>query len=80
MIINPTGFTDVITWTDFMAPLINRRAGVVRRLDNADDWQQWAAQIFRGSTAFGQTAPDPYAYDDWRDWATRLFATIDFEG
>jgi hypothetical protein len=80
MTIDPRGFDDVRTWSDFMTPLIEKRIGIFPRLDDPDQWQLWASTISRGQSLFGQNAPDPYAYADWKEWAMRLFATIDFAG
>ena len=80
MTIDPRGFDTVVTWSDFMVPLIEKQIGVFPKLDSAAEWQWWASTIFRGQSTFGQNVPDPYAYDDWREWAMRLFATVNFEG
>jgi hypothetical protein len=80
MIIDPRGFDNVIQWADFMVPLFERRSENFPRLDNEDEWQQWAATVFGDVDPVGQDAPDPYTYDNWRAWAQRLFATTNFEG
>lgn len=86
-IINPTGFANVIEWADVMAGQLgfftDRAAGAdeqFERLDNPEQWQDWACGVFGGTDALGQDVPDPYAYDDWREWAERMFATTNFTG
>ena len=80
MIIDPRGFETVIQWADFMVPLFERESENFPRLDNEDDWQDWAATLFGDVDPIGQDVPDPYTYDNWRMWAQRLFATTNFEG
>lgn len=81
MIIDPRGFDSVVTWSDFMRPLIEKQNGVILRLDDPDEWQEWAVYSLLGdASTYGQNVPDPYDYTDWREWAMRLFATINFEG
>ena len=86
-VINPTGFTNVIEWADFMSGALgfftDPETGAdeqFERLDNPDNWQSWAMGVFGGVDALGQDVPDPYAYDDWREWAERMFATTNFTG
>ena len=86
-VINPQGFENVIEWADQMTGqlgfLSDEAAGSdanYGRLDDPDEWQDWASTLFGGTDRLGQDAPDPYAYDDWREWAERLFATSNFTG
>ena len=89
MIIDPRGFGDdeVIQWADFMAGHLGFFPDVVmgsdfnyERLDDPDQWQDWAMGVFGGSDALGQDVPDPYSYSNWKDWAERLFSTSNFTG
>lgn len=86
-VIDPRGFDDVIQWADFMAGALgfftdpeNGSDEQFERLDDPDDWQDWASGVFGGVDPLGQDVPDPYAYDDWREWAERMFATTNFSG
>lgn len=80
MIIDPRGFETVTQWADFMVPLFEQTSENFPRLDDPEEWQQWAATVFGDVDPIGQDAPDPYTYDNWREWAQRLFATTNFEG
>ena len=79
-VIDPRGFQDVITWADFMVPLLEQESQNFPRLDDPEEWQNWAAAIFGDVDQIGQDAPDPYTFDNWREWAERLFLTTNFEG
>jgi len=86
-IINPVGFKDVIEWADFMAGQLGFFTDPVsgtddqfERLDDPEEWQQWASGVFGGVDPLGQDVPDPFAYDDWREWAERMFSTTNFTG
>ena len=86
-IIYPKYFNNVIEWADFMAGALgfftDSEQGAddqFERLDDPDEWQEWASGVFGGVDALGQDVPDPFAYDDWREWAERMFATSNFPG
>ena len=86
-IIDPRGFDNVIEWADFMAGALgffsDPEEGAddnFERLDDPDEWQDWAMGVFGGSDDLGQDVPDPHAYDDWREWASVLFLTTNFTG
>jgi hypothetical protein len=49
--------------------------GALGRLDNPDNWQNWAMQ-FLNNTTLGRNFPIPYDYKDWRDWAERFVQTL----
>jgi len=45
--------------------------GAFGRLDNVDDWQNWAIQ-FLNIMSLKENFPSPYLFDDWREWAERF--------
>jgi len=49
--------------------------GAFGRLDNPDDWQNWAMQ-FLNNTSLGRNFPQPYDFTDWREWAERFCQTL----
>ena len=89
MIIDPRGFAmdEVIQWADrmtgelgFFANELNGSDPNYERLDDPDNWQDWAMGVFGGSDSLGQDVPDPMAYDNWKEWAERMFSTTNFTG
>lgn len=50
--------------------------GALGRLDDIDDWQNWAMQ-FLNNTTLGRNFPLPYDFDNWRDWAERFCQTAE---
>lgn len=64
-------FVTVQEWTDSMTfPLVDK----VRppRLDNPDDWKEWAMQVIQSHKVSIFIPPDPRYFDDWREWAFRF--------
>ena len=45
--------------------------GAFGRLENPDDWQEWAMQ-FLNNTSLKNNFPNPYYFSDWREWAERF--------
>lgn len=81
MIIHPAPFgDDVVTWADRMSFLIQDQVPQFIRLDNPDDWREWAMCLVGAQDQLGQDAPDPYFFDTWQEWAERLFITAEFAG
>jgi len=50
--------------------------GSFGRLDNEEEWQNWAMQ-FLNNTSLKENFPIPYDFADWRDWAERFCQTIE---
>jgi hypothetical protein len=50
--------------------------GALGRLDDIEDWQNWAMQ-FLNNTTLGRNFPLPYDFDNWRDWAERFCQTAE---
>ena len=50
--------------------------GSFGRLNNVDDWQNWAVQ-FLNNTALNENIPVPYSFKDWREWAQRFCQVVE---
>jgi hypothetical protein len=50
--------------------------GAFGRLEDADDWQNWAMQ-FLNILSLKENFPNPYQFDDWREWAERFCQTAE---
>lgn len=58
-------------WTDSMVfPLVDKVHP--SRLDNPDDWKEWAMQVIQSYKVSIFIPPDPRYFDDWREWAFRF--------
>lgn len=77
MIIHPYNM-EAIDWFDSMAFLLTDIP--TRRIENLDNWQEWARNLTNSPDLLGQNTPNPYTFNDWREWAMRLFVTIEFGG
>lgn len=49
--------------------------GAFGRLDNPNDWQNWAAQ-FTNNLSVDRNLPNPYGFADWREWAERFVGVL----
>ena len=65
----PTGI-QLQDWADQVALDLDSY-GALGRLDDVDNWQNWAMQ-FLNNTTLGRNFPLPYDFDDWREWAERF--------
>jgi hypothetical protein len=65
----PTGM-QLQDWADQVALDLDSY-GALGRLDDVDNWQNWAMQ-FLNNTTLGRNFPLPYDFDDWREWAERF--------
>jgi hypothetical protein len=65
----PTGM-GLQDWADQIALDLDSY-GALGRLDDVDNWQNWAMQ-FINNTTLGRNFPLPYDFDDWREWAERF--------
>lgn len=80
-IIDPRGFgDDVIAWADQMAFLTQDVAPNCARLDDPEEWREWAMCLVAQPDQIGQDAPDPYQFEKWQEWAMRFFNTTNFSG
>ena len=69
--IDPRGMT-VIEWTDRMVPELIKFGGDVGRLDNPNDWQNWARSVILINNQWQGETPNPYQFTDWQEWAQRF--------
>ena len=65
----PTGM-QLQDWADQVALDLDSY-GALGRLDDVENWQNWAMQ-FLNNTTLGRNFPLPYDFDDWREWAERF--------
>jgi len=65
----PTGM-QLQDWADQVALDLDSY-GALGRLDDVNNWQNWAMQ-FLNNTTLGRNFPLPYDFDDWREWAERF--------
>lgn len=70
----PTGM-GLRDWADQVALDLDNY-GAFGRLDDVENWQNWAMQ-FLNNTTLGRNFPIPYDFDDWRDWAERFCQTAE---
>jgi hypothetical protein len=68
-ITRPT-FMSLNDWADQIALDLDGY-GAFGRLDNPDDWQDWALQ-FLNNNSLGRNFPRPQDFTDWREWAERF--------
>lgn len=60
--------------------LLLERYGAVVRLDDADNWRDWAVRAISLSGLSSKNPPNPYQFDDWLQWAERYNQTVQIEG
>ena len=70
----PTGM-GLRDWADQVALDLDNY-GALGRLDDVENWQNWAMQ-FLNNTTLGRNFPIPYDFDDWREWAERFCQTAE---
>ena len=70
----PTGM-GLRDWADQIALDLDNY-GALGRLDDVDNWQNWAMQ-FLNNTTLGRNFPLPYDFNDWREWAERFCQTAE---
>lgn len=79
MILNPY-YMDLLDWADSVNSFYSIAGSTPEKLDDPNEWQEWAMQYVGDPDLLGQNAPSPYDFDDWREWASRLFQTFDLTG
>lgn len=65
---------NVIDWSSQVALDLDPY-GSFGRLDDPDNWQNWAMQ-FLNNTTLGRNFPNPYDFSGWHDWADRFCQTL----
>jgi hypothetical protein len=76
--IDPRGMT-VTDWTDSMVYTLERY-GLVGRLDDPQNWQNWALGAVSLFTVGNQNPPNPLNYDNWQDWAIAFTRAVNLPG
>lgn len=61
-------------WADQMSLDLDAY-GSFGRLDDVEEWQNWAMQ-FLNNTTLGRNFPNPYDFDNWQDWAERFCQSL----
>ena len=65
---------DLVDWANQVSLDLDSY-GAFGRLDNPENWQNWAMQ-FLNNTSLGRNFPNPYDFDVWSDWAERFVQTL----
>lgn len=76
MSVDPRGMPDVIAWADATILTLSD-SWAFGRLDDPDQWRDWATAFVRASPFAQQNPPDPYAFDDWRLFAERVYSYLE---
>ena len=50
--------------------------GTFGRLDDEDQWQNWAMQFLNNMT-LRENFPIPYSFESWREWAERFCQVLE---
>lgn len=76
--IDPRGMT-VTDWTDSMAYTLEKY-GAITRLDDPDNWQNWALGVVSYFKVGSQNPPNPLEYDEWLEWAFAFMRAVNLPG
>lgn len=76
--IDPRGLT-LRDWADSVILVVDD-AWSFGRLDDENEWQDWATGFLKASPFSTRAAPDPYQFDDWREWAMRVYPMLEGQG
>lgn len=71
MTIDPYGI-DVVSWTDFMSFELVDTVVVVMKLENPEDWQEWARNVLESPELSELNVPSPEYFSDWREWVVEF--------
>lgn len=66
---------DVMEWADKMVPILLPLGGIVSKLEDPEEWQDWATNVIMLNSKWQSTTPSPYQFDDWQDWAERFLSS-----
>jgi hypothetical protein len=47
------------------------------KLENEDEWQDWAKAFVFANGYSQRNVPDPYQFTDWREWAQRAYPMLE---
>ena len=70
----PTGM-GLRDWADQIALDLDPY-GTFGRLDDEDQWQNWAMQFLNNMT-LRENFPIPYSFENWREWAERFCQVLE---
>lgn len=70
----PTGM-GLRDWADQIALDLDPY-GTFGRLDDEDQWQNWAMQFLNNMT-LRENFPIPYSFESWREWAERFCQVLE---
>lgn len=70
----PTGMK-LQDWADQIALDLDPY-GTFGRLDDVNQWQNWAMQFLNNMT-LKENIPIPYQYENWREWAERFCQVLE---
>jgi hypothetical protein len=74
--IDPRGLRNVIEWADVITLPLAEIGVVPRRLDWADDWQNWAFDLIQQKGL--HVVADPRGFSDWVEWAQRFNQVVHY--
>jgi len=69
----------VTDWTDSMVYTLEKY-GTVSRLDDPDQWQNWALGVVAMFVIGQQNPPNPLSYNDWQEWAFAFTLAVNLGG
>jgi hypothetical protein len=78
MIVDPRGMRDVREWADFIMLPLDQFGVTPRRLDNPDNWKDWAFDLMQAARLESFDVADPRGFDDWVDWASRFNQVVPY--
>ena len=76
--IDPRGM-QLIDWADSVILSVGD-AWSFGRLDDENEWQDWAVAFLKASPFSTRVVPDPYQFDDWREGAMRVDPMLEGQG
>ena len=74
MILDPN-YMDVCEWTDKLNSFFEIGTGTTQKLEDPEEWVDWALNLVGDPDLIGQDTPNPYDFDNWREWASLFFLT-----
>lgn len=64
----------LLDWADNLQ--IDFPRGNVPRIDDENEWKDWASELLQIDEFDGYNIPDPHQFSDWREWAQRFIQVI----
>lgn len=63
-----------LDWADNLQ--IEFPKGNIPRIDDENDWQDWAEALLQIDELDNYNIPTPFQFNDWREWAARFIEVI----